>query len=94
MPFENEREAAASQDKKLMVNKMRCPKNHPCPAVRVCPTKALSQTGYAAPAVDDQEMQGEATYRLFKFRLKVASLYQLRKMRQFLPNARAVAFIE
>lgn len=30
----------------------RCPQNHPCPAVRVCPAGALSQKGYAAPLVD------------------------------------------
>lgn len=53
--FGNKQEAAASENKKLLVDKYRCPQNHPCPAVRVCPTKALSQTGYAAPAVDDQK---------------------------------------
>lgn len=42
-------------NKKLLVNKNRCPQNHPCPAVRVCPVQALSQTGYAAPCVDDQK---------------------------------------
>lgn len=40
---------------KLTVSKLRCPQNHPCPAVRVCPVGALSQKGYAAPAVDDDK---------------------------------------
>jgi len=53
--FTNKSEAAASHDKKLKVSKYRCPQNHPCPAVRVCPSQALSQTGYAAPAVDDRK---------------------------------------
>jgi Fe-S-cluster-containing hydrogenase component 2 len=30
----------------------RCPQNHPCPAVRVCPVSALTQNGYAAPVVN------------------------------------------
>ena len=33
------------------VSKSRCPQNHACPAVRVCPTGALKQTGKAAPEV-------------------------------------------
>ena len=36
----------------LLVQKNRCPQNHPCPSVRVCPTGALSQKGFAAPEVD------------------------------------------
>lgn len=40
------------EDKNLTVNKRRCPSNHPCPAVRVCPTGALKQNGYDAPTVD------------------------------------------
>ena len=36
----------------VSVNVARCPQNHPCPAVRVCPVGALIQKGYAAPAVD------------------------------------------
>lgn len=38
--------------KKLTVIKERCPQNHPCPSVRVCPVGALSQTGFNAPTVD------------------------------------------
>lgn len=30
----------------------RCPQNHPCPAVRVCPVNALIQQGMAAPTVN------------------------------------------
>ena len=36
----------------LTVNKLRCPENHPCPSVRVCPFGALSQKGYKAPTVN------------------------------------------
>lgn len=39
-------------EKKLLVHQERCPKNHPCPAVRVCPVGALSQNGFDAPVVD------------------------------------------
>ncbi len=40
------------KDKTLTVVKMRCPQNHPCPAVRVCPVGALTQTQYEAPKID------------------------------------------
>lgn len=36
----------------LTVLQEKCPQNHPCPAVKVCPVGALSQNGFAAPAVD------------------------------------------
>ena len=37
----------------LKVKTARCPQNHPCPSVRVCPVKALTQNGFHAPDVDD-----------------------------------------
>ncbi len=36
----------------LVVKKNRCPQNHPCPSVRVCPVGALKQKGFDAPTVD------------------------------------------
>ena len=36
----------------IAVIKQRCPQNHPCPSVRVCPVGALSQEGFNAPVVD------------------------------------------
>jgi len=36
----------------LVVKKERCPQNHPCPSVRVCPVDALTQKGHNAPEVD------------------------------------------
>jgi Fe-S-cluster-containing hydrogenase component 2 len=33
--------------------KHRCPQNHPCPSVRVCPVGALKQNGFDAPTVDE-----------------------------------------
>jgi len=41
-----------AEGKTLIVNKQRCPQNHPCPAVQICPVGALTQKGYAAPTVD------------------------------------------
>nr|WP_243135869.1 4Fe-4S binding protein [Acetobacterium bakii] len=35
-----------------MVKTNRCPQNHPCPSVKVCPVGALSQKGFEAPTVD------------------------------------------
>ena len=39
---------------KLAVIKDRCPQNHPCPSVNVCPVGALKQTGFDAPTVEDE----------------------------------------
>jgi len=38
---------------KLQVIKNRCPQNHLCPALKVCPTGALKQEGFKAPTVDE-----------------------------------------
>lgn len=38
----------------IRVDRRRCPQNHPCPSIRVCPVNALSQRGVAAPEVDDE----------------------------------------
>ncbi len=38
--------------KVLNIKKDNCPQNHPCPAVKVCPVNALSQTDHNAPVVD------------------------------------------
>lgn len=37
---------------KIVVNNNRCPQNHPCPAVNVCPVGAIVQKGYNAPTID------------------------------------------
>lgn len=39
----------------LTVSKTRCPQNHPCPSIRVCPVGALSQRDYSAPVVDEEK---------------------------------------
>lgn len=38
----------------LEVNKSKCPQNHRCPAVSVCPVGALSQKSVEAPSVDPE----------------------------------------
>jgi Fe-S-cluster-containing hydrogenase component 2 len=42
----------ATADMTLAVKINRCPQNHPCPSVKVCPVGALSQQGFKAPVVD------------------------------------------
>lgn len=44
-----------SNDKKLIVKEDRCPQNHSCPSVKVCPVNALSQKGFNAPDVDNDK---------------------------------------
>jgi Fe-S-cluster-containing hydrogenase component 2 len=36
----------------IIVKEERCPQNHPCPAIRVCPVDAIHQAEYNAPMVD------------------------------------------
>lgn len=38
--------------KLLTLIRDNCPQNHPCPAVKVCPVGALSQSGFNALAID------------------------------------------
>ena len=40
-----------NDSKTLVVNKSRCPQNHACPSIKVCPVGALTQVGFSAPAV-------------------------------------------
>lgn len=39
-------------EKELKIIIENCNQNHKCPAVRVCPVKALSQKDFEAPKVD------------------------------------------
>lgn len=41
--------------KKLNVIVSKCPQNHICPSIKVCPVGALSQIGFAAPTVDESK---------------------------------------
>lgn len=36
----------------IKVIKEKCPQDHACPAMNVCPVQALSQEGLSAPSVD------------------------------------------
>ncbi len=39
----------------IVVHAERCPQNHRCPVLRVCPVGALSQPGYGLPVVDESK---------------------------------------
>jgi ferredoxin len=39
----------------IIVIKNRCPQNHPCPSIKVCPAGALRQNGFKAPVVDESK---------------------------------------
>lgn len=41
--------------KKLLIRSELCPQNHKCPAVNICPIKALQQKDYNAPIVEDSK---------------------------------------
>lgn len=53
--FKQAETAAKNAEKEhptLIVDKSRCPQNHACPSVPICPVGALSQSGFNAPTVD------------------------------------------
>jgi len=51
--FQNkEKEIVDLSNKKLAVKISRCPQNHSCPAVRVCPVDALTQNKFKAPNIN------------------------------------------
>lgn len=39
----------------IVIDQKRCPQNHPCPSVRICPVGALTQHGFDAPQVDESK---------------------------------------
>lgn len=39
----------------IIIDKSRCPQNHPCPSVRVCPAGALLQHEFEAPTVGHEK---------------------------------------
>ena len=39
----------------IFIDKNRCPQNHFCPAVRVCPEKAIKQSIFALPVIDQEK---------------------------------------
>lgn len=41
--------------KRLNVVIERCPKNHVCPAISVCPVGAISQDGFNAPSINEEK---------------------------------------
>ena len=36
----------------MVIDKNRCPQNHACPLLRVCPVQAISQKGYGLPVIN------------------------------------------
>jgi len=54
--FKKQNGVTGENDERVMVViKHRCPQNHPCPAVRVCPVNAIKQEGYKAPIIDQEK---------------------------------------
>ena len=39
-------------EKRLKIIKEKCPQDHRCPEVKVCPVRALSQEEFNAPTID------------------------------------------
>jgi len=39
----------------MKVDPSRCPQNHRCPAISVCPVGAITQSGVGLPKIDEQK---------------------------------------
>ena len=39
----------------LTIDKNRCPQNHACPAIKVCPIGAIKQNRYDIPTIDQEQ---------------------------------------
>ncbi|MFA6075124.1 MAG: 4Fe-4S binding protein [Negativicutes bacterium] len=39
----------------LAVNPNRCPQNHKCPSIKVCPVGAITQEGFGLPKIDQDK---------------------------------------
>ncbi len=37
----------------IKVDAQKCPQDHRCPAIKVCPVAAISQNGFALPIIDE-----------------------------------------
>lgn len=42
-------------ENKIKVIKSKCPQDHPCPLIGMCPVGAISQYEYDAPLVDQEK---------------------------------------
>jgi Fe-S-cluster-containing hydrogenase component 2 len=40
---------------KINVDGNRCPQNHSCPAINICPVGAISQEGFDLPQIDHKK---------------------------------------
>ncbi|MFR6635328.1 MAG: 4Fe-4S binding protein [Alistipes onderdonkii] len=39
----------------LTVDNLRCPQNHRCPLLTVCPVGAITQSGFGLPVIDPEK---------------------------------------
>ncbi|MBN1500436.1 MAG: 4Fe-4S binding protein [Spirochaetes bacterium] len=42
----------------VKVTASRCPQNHRCPIINICPVGAIKQEGFAAPEIDYDKCTG------------------------------------
>ena len=38
----------------ITIDKNKCPQNHRCPSIKVCPVGAISQNGYELPIINQE----------------------------------------
>jgi len=39
-------------DSMITIDPKKCPQNHKCPLIRICPQQAITQTGFELPKID------------------------------------------
>ncbi|MBC7114025.1 MAG: 4Fe-4S binding protein [Archaeoglobi archaeon] len=43
---------------KLKVNPLRCPQDHRCPLIAICPAGAIEQRGFSLPEINEEKCKG------------------------------------
>ena len=43
---------------KVTIDKTKCPQDHVCPSMSICPVNAIKQEGYLAPTIDKDKCIG------------------------------------
>ncbi len=39
----------------IIIDPNKCPQNHTCPLIRLCPEKAIAQKGFELPKIDEEK---------------------------------------
>lgn len=72
----------------LTVDNLRCPQNHRCPLLTVCPVGAITQSGFGLPVIDPEKLSnaanasGTAANRPYTNRQTMEKLCRIRELQR------------